>query len=35
MPLTVVLITGANQGLGYFAALQMAQMPDYYGQLSR
>jgi hypothetical protein len=26
----IVLITGANQGLGYFAALQLAQLPGYY-----
>jgi enoyl-[acyl-carrier-protein] reductase (NADH) len=26
----IVLITGANQGLGYFAALQLAQLPGYH-----
>jgi NAD(P)-dependent dehydrogenase (short-subunit alcohol dehydrogenase family) len=26
----IVLITGANQGLGYFAALQLSKLPGYH-----
>jgi NAD(P)-dependent dehydrogenase (short-subunit alcohol dehydrogenase family) len=28
--LEVVLITGANQGLGYFTALQLSKLPGYH-----